>query len=374
MPVTGCKAQHRSRNRTAALIGAVTGALLILPGHSTPGFTATTDPDQEHWLTPHESGLVTDGQVHFFPLPHDRSGPTTVVVAADGKIWFTEGSGNRIGSMNPDGTDLLEFPLPHPDSSPRIITRGSDGNFWFSEHTGNRISRITQNGRITEWDIPTPNSQPRAVALGKDGNIWFGMFAAGKIGRITPAGVITEFTPPTADSGPRAIAAGGDGNLWFSEYRTDKIGRITPKGVITEFALPRRNSGPGDITMGPDGALWFVELSGGIDGVRTDGNRIGRITYSGKVREYPLPGGASPINIAVGPDRNLWYTRGALVGRVTLHGMVTEYPIGADARAAGLTAGSDREPPTRLVNRLWLADAGANRLSYLQFTPPSADH
>jgi virginiamycin B lyase len=374
MPISGLDLSRRVRRptgmRLAALMGLSVGALISI--HSVLG--ATPDPDQQRWLTAHETGLVTDAQVHFFPLPHERSGPTTVIIAADGRVWFTEGSGNRIGSMNPDGSGVMEFPLPHPDSSPRILARGADGDLWFSEHTGNRMARITQNGVITEWDIPTPNSQPRAIALGADGNIWFGMFAAGKVGRITPKGLITEFTPPTPDSGPRALAAGADGNIWFSEYKTDRIGRITPKGVITEFPLPRPNSGPGDITMGPDGALWFVELSGGIDGVRTDGNRVGRITYDGKVSEYPMPGaGASAINITVGPDRNLWYTRGTGLGRVTPAGVVTEFPAGADSRAAGLSAGSDREPPRRLVNRLWFADGGANHISYLQFRPPAAD-
>src|ERR1700722_18137157 len=114
MPVTGCKEPLRCRNHAAALLGAMTGALLTLPGYTPASFAATPDPDQQRWLGQHEAGLVTDGQVHFFPLPHERSGPTTVVVAADGRIWFTEGSGNRIGSMNPDGRDLMEFPLPHP--------------------------------------------------------------------------------------------------------------------------------------------------------------------------------------------------------------------------------------------------------------------
>ncbi len=85
------------------------------------------------------------------------------------------------------------------------------------------------------------------------------------------------------------------------------------------------------------------------------------------------PGGVTAINIAVGPDRNLWYTRGTGVGRMTPAGAVTEFPTGADARGAGLSAGSDREPPTRLVNRLWIADGGANRLSYLQFAPSAAN-
>src|SRR5580698_10059887 len=177
-------------------VGILASVLLGTLTFSAASLAATPDPDQQRWLTPHERALVTDAQVHFYPLPHERSGPTTVTVAMDGRVWFTEGSGNRIGSMNPDGSDLMEFPLPHPDSSPRIIARGSDGNLWFSEHTGNRIGRITQNGVISEWDIPTANSQPRAISLGSDGNIWFGMFAAGKIGRITPRGTITEFVPP----------------------------------------------------------------------------------------------------------------------------------------------------------------------------------
>ena len=144
--------------------------------------------------------------------------------------------------------------------------------------------------------------------------------------------MITEFTPPTPNSGPRALATGADGNIWFSEYKTNRIGRITPKGVITEFPLPRPNSGPGDITMGPDGALWFVELSGGIDGVRTDGNRVGRITYDGKVIEYPIPAGAHPpstlpwVRIATSGIR-----RGPTLGRVTPAGVITEFSSGADA-------------------------------------------
>src|SRR5258706_1076120 len=121
----------------------------------------------------------TDGKAIEFPLPNPNSGPTTVSIARDGTLWFTEAAGNRIGRMAQDGSGLKEFDLPHPGSAPRIITVGSDGNFWFSEHLGNRMGRITHTGIITEFDIPTPNSQPRATALGRDGNVWFGEFAGG---------------------------------------------------------------------------------------------------------------------------------------------------------------------------------------------------
>jgi streptogramin lyase len=301
-------------------------------------------------------------------LPDKASSPTTVTVLPDGTVWFTEGAGNRIGRMNPDGSGLKEFPLPNPGSQPRIIARGADGNLWFSEHLGNRMGRMTLAGEYTGFPIPTPNSQPRAIALGADDNIWFGMFAGGKIGRITPQGQITEFATPTPDSGPRALAAGPDGNIWFSEYRVNKIGRITPHGEFTEFPLPRTNSGPADITAGADGAMWFVELSGGADGQRTDGNRVGRITMQGEVTEFPMPPGTqSAINIAVGPDLRPWYTRGTTLGRVNPGGSIEEFPVGENARAVGLSAGADREPPLRLSNRLWFADGAGGRICYLSF-------
>jgi virginiamycin B lyase len=178
--------------------------------------------------------------------------------------------------------------------------------------------------------------------------------------------VITEFAIPTPDSGPRALAAGPDGNIWFSEFNTSKIGRITPKGEITEFELPRPNSGPGDITAGADGNMWFVELSGQMDGRRPDGNRVGRITMEGKVSEFAIPSATgSPINIAVGPDRNIWFSKGATLGRVTPDGVITEFPI--PAAATGLTAGSDRQPPNRLTNRLWFTQSGGNKIAFIGF-------
>jgi hypothetical protein len=71
----------------------------------------------------------------------------------------------------------------------------------------------------------------------------------------------------------------------------------------------------------------------------------------------------------VGPDRNVWYTRGSKVGRVLPDGQITELELGEGARGVGLSAGSDRQPPTKLVNRLYVADGGGNRIVWLEFTP-----
>src|SRR5690606_13697303 len=97
--------------------------------------------------------------------------------------------------------------------------------------------------------------------------------------------------------------------------------------------------------------------------------RVGRITMDGEVTEFEIPSrSGSPINIAVGPDRNVWYTKGDRLGRVPPAGEITavEGP-GPVARAVGLSAGSDRQPPDRLANRLWFTDGAGHRLGFLEF-------
>jgi virginiamycin B lyase len=139
-------------------------------------------------------------------------------------------------------------------------------------------------------------------------------------------------------------------------------------GVATEFPLPRPNSGPGDITAGADGNMWFIELNGTIDGRVVSGNKVGRITMRGDITEFDIPSPTgSPTNVAVGPDRNVWYTKGAALGRVTPDGTITEFPLPANARGVGLSAGSDRQPPQRIANRLWYADATGNKIGFLSF-------
>ncbi len=165
------------------------------------------------------------------------------------------------------------------------------------------------------------------------------------------------------------MAAGPDGAIWVSEYNAGKIARITMAGAVTEFPMPRPNSGPGDITAGADGAMWLVELSGQMDGRTPDGNRIARVAMDGAIKEYPIPSPApTPINLAVGPDRNVWFTKSGSVGRVTPDGAITEFPLLApNAGAAGITAGADRQPPKRIASRLWFPESGRNALGYLDF-------
>ena len=191
--------------------------------------------------------------------------------------------------------------------------------------------------------------------------------AAGE--RLTATGAITEFALPHPASSPTTIALAPDGTVWFTQSNGNRIGRMNPDGSgLTEFDVPTADSSPRIIALGADGNMWFVELNGTIDGRVVAGNRVGRITMQGEITEFPIPSAAgSPTNVAVGPDRNVWYTKGASLGRVAADGTITEFALDANARAVGLTAGSDRQPPARLANRLWYADGNGNKIGYLRF-------
>ena len=76
----------------------------------------------------------------------------------------------------------------------------------------------------------------------------------------------------------------------------------------------------------------------------------------------------SPINIAVGPDRNIWFTKQNTLGRVTPDGIITEFTIPTpNGGATGVTAGSDRRPPDRLTDKLWFTESAANKIAFLGF-------
>src|SRR5260221_6830523 len=118
--------------------------------------------------------------------------------------------------------------------------------------------------------------RPRLVVLGTALIACIYLLSLSSLPALATVGSITEFSPASL---PRGITAGPDGNVWFAESGGNKIGRITPSGSITEFPTPTKSSGPWGITTGPDGNVWFTEVVG----------KIGRITTGGSITEFPIP-------------------------------------------------------------------------------------
>jgi virginiamycin B lyase len=156
------------------------------------------------------------------------------------------------------------------------------------------------------------------------------------------AQAIQEFPTPAHElPNPWGITKGSDGALWFTEGTSadgsNKIGRITTSGTITEFPIAVTLILQQGIAAGPDGALWFT-IGGPLPG------KIGRITISGSVTSFNLPTPtAEPGSIAAGPDGALWFVEGSSgkLGRITTGGGITEFPTRNGSTPRAISPGPD---------------------------------
>jgi virginiamycin B lyase len=173
------------------------------------------------------------------------------------------------------------------------------------------------------------------------------------IGVATPIASASSVTfaefPLFASTNPGGIAAGSDGNVWFTSHFPDRVGRITPSGVVTEYPLPSPFEQPWGITAGPDGAVWFTEIGGAP---QTDTAGIGRIDpSSGTITEFAQPG-SHPYGITTGSDGNLWFTDilSFRISRMIPSGTVTPFPAAPQNKPLNIIAGPD--------GALWFTEDG----------------
>lgn len=128
-------------------IGSITPDGATITAYPTTGFFPagiTVGPDGALWFT--EGGasrglaqITTDGTVTQYDIP---SLPANVVAGPDAALWITEG--NKIARWIKTGRnpEITEIPVPTPGSLPDGIAVGADGNIWFTEQTGNKIGRV----------------------------------------------------------------------------------------------------------------------------------------------------------------------------------------------------------------------------------------
>ncbi len=86
---------------------------------------------------------------------------------------------------------MTEFDIPTASSTAQDIVLGPDGKLWFTENAGDKIGRVTPGNPplIEEFDVPTNFVEPLNITVGPDNKIWFsGKFnGAGGVGRMDPA-------------------------------------------------------------------------------------------------------------------------------------------------------------------------------------------
>lgn len=137
--------------------------------------------------------------------------------------------------------------------------------------------------------------------------------------------------PPGA--GPTDIAALADGSgFWFSDSRGSRVGRLTLTGHLTLWAIP--GSAPGFLAV--DGAdVWVPDQASGA---------VLHITATGVTRCLLPKTNSNPFSVVLGPDGALWIAQkdANAIARMTKDGAVVEYPVPAQPGGPiGLVVGPD---------------------------------
>ncbi len=360
---------YRSMPRIVRIASLVSAALALAAcgGHGGGALPTSTSMDTGRIAlgkvmpTPTPPPLATFTE---YPVPTLNSTPNEIIKGPDGNVWFTEFTGNRLGSINALGIITESATLANPNSSPNGLNIGPDNAVWFTEDNvcvRDAVGRIaTISDPISEWDGPSglaSCSGPYDIITGLDTNMWFTESGTPDgIAEITPSGTISTVWSGAQNVQYNQITKGPDGALWFTEFANDRIGRIDSTKHVTEFSAGiTAGSGPYDIVTGPDGNLWFTEFYLG---------KIGRITPTGAVTEYPTSSaGTGPNGITVGSDGNLYFAEynTNAIARVTTAGVITEFAMptttlnGGNPGPAFLVTGSD--------GNLWVTEYNANNIA-----------
>ncbi len=267
-----------------------------------------------------------------YPLP-EKSESSGITAGSEGDLWYTDYQTSKIGKITPTGS-ITEYALP-AGSDPDNIAQGPEGDLWYTDYGSGKIGKITPTGSITEYALPS-GSDPVGITAGPDGNLWYADRGSHKVGKITPSGAIVEYLLPGGD--PNNITEGSEGDLWYTEYETSDVGKITTSGAVTEYPLSETSEAHG-IIEGPGGDLWFTGSSaGGLS------SWIGRMTPSGVLSEYPVPGEYARLrDLTDGPEGDLWFTEENFgkIAKMSPSGIVTEYTPAGGSSPSGIAQGPE---------------------------------
>ena len=226
---------------------------------------------------------------------------------------------------------ILNDPL-----NPGILWFSEEGEEPFPEPGGANKSEIGQS-RMGRIDSNTGQIEEFTGGLGlgvrmhgfnfdASGEIWAGFEGPDQVARFDRNALLfTDFLQFSEGSGPHAIYPGppGDSNLYVVLQDSNRIGVFDPaaKQVAREVEIPGlkleiepgEDHGVGDagsivqFVAGPDGtSIWFTEFLN---------DRVGRLDLNTfEVTEYfeGIRPNAGPLNIAHGPDGNIWFSEAML--------------------------------------------------------------
>ncbi|HUK27366.1 MAG TPA: hypothetical protein VLV31_02995 [Candidatus Acidoferrales bacterium] len=210
-------------------------------------------------------------------IPTVSSFPLRLQEDQEGRIWFTELLGNKIGVYDPSINSLREYPVPTNTSGPADLTFDTKGNIWFTEAYASQVGEFNPtNQSFVEYPLGGNStsdmvSSPVGIAIDQQGIVWVADHGGNWILKFNPkTKTTTKYTTHFPPSNVYPISLVNDllidkqGRVWFTEHGGNSIGYFIPQTQsMVEFPIP---TGPIStvlwLTLAPTGNIWFAEWSG----------------------------------------------------------------------------------------------------------------
>jgi virginiamycin B lyase len=343
-----------------------------------PGAPVTLHYDGLHFanaiITASSVGVTSATSLPLQPVPaaveyaipsHTNAG-WSMTVGPDNALWFVEA--NAIGRVTTSG-QVTEYPVPAGTDGPGSITTGPDGALWYTTYNtlaliDASVVRVTTTGQFTNY--PTTSAYPlNGITTGPDGNLWF-CYINNSVGQLTPTGTLKVFSPTYGPELTNIIPVdivNSLGALWVTDTMGN-LDKITTSGQLTVYPAPPVFPGslvriqPQRLVVGADGDFYMTAI-GSINKMDQNGNILGQVflqgypgtfgqiasagnavwtgigtdasghpalarwattgAYSQLILEPTGSGSGAVSGLTLGPDGNLWYTRGSNVGKIQIN-------------------------------------------------------
>jgi cysteine-rich repeat protein len=248
------------------------------------GHSLQRDHDGNLWITQPERDTITHLDVHtgvftYYPLPKigDDQGsyPHTLRFDAQGKMWFTLSKSNHVARFDPLTAQFTYYRLPPADPAevglsipvPYGCDVAPDGKIWWSQLFGQRVGQLDPaTGQIRDWKPPFYG--PRRLRVGANGIVWVPGYGSGVLGRFDPTierwkvydlptGIALPPGYGTSEQ-PYALDANRQtGDVWITGSASDTLIRFDPTGErFSAYPVPTRGSFMREIVFDPDGNPW----------------------------------------------------------------------------------------------------------------------
>ena len=191
----------------------------------------------------------------------DGARPHGLVVAKDGRIFYTGNGNGSIGELDPQTGKVISHFTPSQGGNPHTAVLDDEGNVWFTGQGGGYLGKLDRKtGRVSE--IPMPGG-PYGLAIDKHGRIWVCRMGANALGVHDPKTGKTEELRTGPGTRPRRIAASPDGSLWVTYYGSGMLAKVDPAAmkVVKEYPMPAgTRAGPYAVAVDGAGRVWANEI------------------------------------------------------------------------------------------------------------------